>query len=189
MTDVKNFLIDLIFFFPLILLFLRIFCQLSRVPFTHPIYQWTLQSLRPVLGPLENVIPRFRNLSIAALVLMWLLCTLKAWLSLDANGVSLGAWLVIGLGDLGLWIGGAFMIMLLIYVIMSFARPEPNPYTDLVARLLYPLLAPVRRWLPSFGPIDLSPMILVLGYVILRSLVCIPVIKLMLGVPLDMAFQ
>lgn len=47
-------------------------------------------------------------------------------------------------------------------------------------RLLDPLLRPIRRVMPDLGGIDLSPMVLVLGLILLQRL--IPALLLDLGV-------
>jgi len=41
---------------------------------------------------------------------------------------------------------------------------------DFLYRITEPALRPIRRWIPSFGGIDLSPIILLLGLVLLQNL-------------------
>ena len=42
---------------------------------------------------------------------------------------------------------------------------------DVLYRLTEPVLAPIRRFLPSFGGIDLSPVVLILLLVFLKNLI------------------
>ena len=44
---------------------------------------------------------------------------------------------------------------------------------DVLYRLTEPVLAPIRRFLPSFGGIDLSPVVLILLLVFLKNLIVI----------------
>lgn len=64
-------------------------------------------------------------------------------------------------------------ILILARVILSWVNV--SSYTvyqirDVVFRLTEPILAPVRRMMPSMGGIDLSPMIVLLAAWFLRSL-------------------
>jgi YggT family protein len=71
-------------------------------------------------------------------------------------------------------------------VIMSFllAFNVINPRNQVVqiiwnalTALTEPLLAPIRRALPDFGPIDLSPVVLLLGLYFIQSVVITNVAK------------
>jgi len=186
MTDVKYFLIETLFAFPLLLLFARIFFQLFRVPFSHPIYQWIAETMNPIIRPIERVIPRWRNLCLAALLLMWLTCVIKSWFYYEVP--NLFSLFVIGAAELGLWISRAFMFLLFIYIVMSFVQPRGNALTELVIRMIEPLLMPIRRRLPLFGPLDLSPLVLVFAYVLLTALLFRPMIAMAMGAPASLAF-
>jgi YggT family protein len=71
-------------------------------------------------------------------------------------------------------------------VIMSFllAFNVINPRNQVVqiiwnalTALTEPLLAPIRRALPDFGPIDLSPVVLLLGLYFIQSVVITNIAK------------
>ena len=71
-----------------------------------------------------------------------------------------------------------YILLILIFArfILSWVRPDPyHPTWGPIMRFVYqatePLLAPIRNILPSTGGIDFSPMILLFGLYILRSLV------------------
>ena len=64
-----------------------------------------------------------------------------------------------------------FIVVMLIRVIFSWVSPYPtNAVTRLAYRVTEPILAPVRRWLPSMSGIDLSPMVVMLGAYLLISI-------------------
>ena len=52
-------------------------------------------------------------------------------------------------------------LLVLGYALLSWLQPF-SPLYGTLARLVEPLLAPLRRWLPAIGGIDLSPMVLLL---------------------------
>jgi YggT family protein len=59
-----------------------------------------------------------------------------------------------------------YTILILGYIIMSWVRLPYSPWLNRVQRFLYDVCEPYlrlwRRILPSFGPLDLSPMVGVL---------------------------
>ena len=64
-----------------------------------------------------------------------------------------------------------FLIIILIRVIFSFVSPVPtNPLSRLAWQITEPVLAPVRRLLPPMSGIDLSPMVVGIGALILISI-------------------
>jgi len=58
----------------------------------------------------------------------------------------------------------AYSLVVLVSVIVSWLNlAEDNPIARVTRTLTEPVLAPIRRLLPSTGGIDLSPMVLLLG--------------------------
>jgi len=47
-----------------------------------------------------------------------------------------------------------------IWAVLSWVAPPYNPVREMLDRIVEPLLAPIRRIVPMTGPIDFSPMIL-----------------------------
>ena len=64
-----------------------------------------------------------------------------------------------------------FLIIVLIRVVFSFVSPFPtNPISRLAWQITEPVLAPVRRLLPPMAGLDLSPMVVGIGALILISI-------------------
>jgi YggT family protein len=61
-------------------------------------------------------------------------------------------------------------------VILSWFPANPNGAFGQISRIVYqvtdPVLLPVRRALPLVGPLDLSPIVVIIGLSILRSVIC-----------------
>ncbi len=61
-------------------------------------------------------------------------------------------------------------------VILSWFPANPNGAFGQISRVVYqitdPVLLPVRRALPLVGPLDLSPIVVVIGLQILMSVIC-----------------
>ncbi len=58
-------------------------------------------------------------------------------------------------------------ILIVIWVIVSWVLPPYHPLREALDRIVDPMLAPIRRVLPATGPIDFSPMILLILVVLL----------------------
>ncbi len=65
----------------------------------------------------------------------------------------------------------AIFILLIARFILSVSNIGPYEVRQWVFRLTEPLLAPIRRRLPSSGGADFSPMVLLLGIWLLRALI------------------
>lgn len=172
-------LVNFIFGGLIALLVLRILLQCVRANFYNPICQFLYKLTNPVLMPLRKVIPAWRNLDIAGVLLAWLLTAIKLWLLYALVGQALG---VLGLGVMALGDLIDFVLMLylgviLVYILISFISVErSNPIVPLVYQLIEPLMRPVRKRLPPLGQIDLSPMIVWLAILLARVLIVQPII-------------
>jgi len=66
----------------------------------------------------------------------------------------------------------AVMIVVIARAVLSWVSPDPyNPIVRIIMQLSDPLLYPVRRWVPSFGGVDFSPMAVILAAVFLDNFV------------------
>ena len=58
----------------------------------------------------------------------------------------------------------AVIIVVIARAVLSWVSPDPyNPIVRIIIQLSEPLLYPVRRRLPVFGGMDLSPMLVILA--------------------------
>lgn len=53
-------------------------------------------------------------------------------------------------------------ILIIVWVIVTWILPPFHPLREALDRIIDPMLAPIRRVLPTMGGIDLSPMILII---------------------------
>ena len=65
-----------------------------------------------------------------------------------------------------------YSLVVIVAVVVSWVQlPYSNPIVQFVSALTEPLLAPIRRALPSAGGLDFSPIVLLVGLRIIRGLV------------------
>ncbi|HHI76883.1 MAG TPA: YggT family protein, partial [Gammaproteobacteria bacterium] len=74
-----------------------------------------------------------------------------------------------------------FLYGILILVIISWVNPGAyHPAVGLLNSLVEPLMRPARRLLPPIGGLDLSPMLVMIGLVLLKMLLIPPLKSLAL---------
>lgn len=169
LLSIYQLVMSVVFWIPMAILFLRILFPLVRAPFSDPMVGWVYTVTNPVMQPLERFIPRYRNFHIAALLLF----LLTAMLSMAVIALTLDPRLVI-VGGLSRALGFAYwflMVLTLLYILMSFVVVRRGSFFfELVTRVVGPPLRWLRARIPPLGPLDLSPMLFVLGLTILWML-------------------
>ncbi len=61
-----------------------------------------------------------------------------------------------------------FLVVLVAVITSWMGLRDDNPIVKVTRALTEPLLAPMRKVLPSFGGLDFSPMVLLIGLSMLR---------------------
>ena len=178
LTQPAIFLVQVLFGLYATLVVLRFLLQLVRADFYNPLSQFIVRATKPLLNPMRRLIPGVSGLDIAALVLAWLVLTLEqtAILGLAGSGFPPGAGALLAIPELISLLINIFLFAILIQVILSWINPGTlNPAVGLIHSLTEPLLGPVRRRMPDMGGLDLSPMVVMLGLVVLEMLLIPPV--------------
>ena len=145
----------------LLIVLLRFILQLVRADFYNPLSQFIVRATQPLLKPMRRVIPGFAGVDVASLILAVLVQLVILALIIKLMGYALPpvlqllVWSLVGVTALFLKI---FFFALIISVILSWVAPHShNPAALLVTQICEPVLAPFRRFLPSMGGLDLSP--------------------------------
>ncbi|EIJ41020.1 putative integral membrane protein [Beggiatoa alba B18LD] len=170
MSPVANafaFLVNALFGLYILLIMLRFLLTLLRVRFHDEISQFLLQVTDPPLKPLYLFIPRWRNVDIAAIVLMLLLTFIKLILTvyLFDQRASFSMLVLYTVLDTLSLVLNVFFWAIILRAILSWVElltQQPlyhTPISRLLHSLTEPLLQPVRRLLPATGGIDLSPLL------------------------------
>ena len=174
----------------LLIVLLRFVLQLVRADFYNPLSQFIVRATSPLLMPLRRVIPGFGGVDLASLVLALLVQLLLMIVILalgerpDGNLLQLLIWALIGVASLFLNI---FFFALIISIILSWVAPGThNPAAQLVHQISEPLLAPIRRFLPNLGGLDISPIFALIGINLLDRWV-IPYFAALSGMPQTLA--
>ncbi|MCB1775175.1 MAG: YggT family protein [Gammaproteobacteria bacterium] len=184
LTNPATFLVQVIFGLYATLVLLRFLLQLTRADFYNPLSQFIVKATKPALNPMRRLIPGVSGMDLAALVLAWLVIGVEqlAILGLGGYGFQPIAALLLAIPEMISLIINIFLFAILIQVIISWINPGSyNPAISLINSLVDPLLAPVRSRMPDLGGLDLSPMVVMIGLVILEMLLIPPIRQLVGG--------
>ena len=180
MLNAVSFLLGLAFDLVAALLVLRVMAEACRADFHNPLSQLIYRYTNIVLAPLRRVIPNWRRINVAALVLAWLALVLKRLVLFALIGVmphALGL-LVLGLADLLDFVLLVYIVLIFAWSLLSmFAADQRQPLMRLMDSLVAPVMRPLRGKLIA-GSIDFAPMVILIALFLARMLVAAPLLDL-----------
>ena len=145
----------------------------------HPLLRFILAVTEPVLSVPHKILPPNRDLDLSCWLAAYLVCVLeiymRAWF-LGAYGPALSLLLFALFASIELLLY-IYIVAIVVSAVASWFMPPyqliSNPVVSLFQLLIAPLLAPLRRFLPTFDAVDVSPMVLLLiiyvALIVLRS--------------------
>ena len=173
-------LLDLAFDAVVTLLLLRVAAEACRADFHNPLSQFVYRYTNPVLAPIRRVLPNWRRINLAALLLAWLAMLLKRVLLFALQGVvahPLGL-IVLALAELLDFALLFYLVLIFGWSLLSmFSVDQRHPLLKLVGALVAPLLRPLRGRLVA-GQIDFAPMAVMIVLLLSRLLIAAPLIDL-----------
>lgn len=144
---------------------LRLYMQYQRIPMSersgNPIGKFIFATSDWMVLPLRRVIPAVGRWDSASLLAAGLLQFAKyaiLWLLAGANASLLSVLVLALFGLLQMALSGV-TVMVIAFAVLSWVQTH-SPMSDLLDRLVAPLLTPIRRAMPLIGGIDLSPLAL-----------------------------
>lgn len=167
------FLIQTAFGFYILAVILRFLLQCVRADFYNPLVQFLVRITNPPLLPLRRVIPSYRRLDIAAIVLAIALQFVEMMLlnALAIRPIGIGGLLLMTVMELLKLLINIYLWGVVIQAVLSWFNPDPyHPASRLLAQLTEPVLRPARRLLPPISGLDLSPMLVVVALIFISLL-------------------
>ena len=163
MNEIITYLMQTLLSLLLLAMLLRFLLQLVRADFYNPISQFLAKVTNPLVLPLRKIIPSYANLDLASLLLALLLQMAGIATLLLLNGVGLPSIMQLlvwsALGITGLLVN-IYYFALLAMIILSWVAPgSKNPAIYLLYQITEPVMAPLRKVLPSMGGLDFSPIL------------------------------
>ena len=180
LLNALSLLIELAFDALATLLVLRLLAEASRADFNNPLSQFVYRYTNPVLAPIRRVLPNWRRINLAALLLAWLTMLLKRLLLFAVIGIvpHFAGLLVLALAELLDFILLFYIVLIFGWSLLSmFAVDRRQPLLRLAGTIVDPLLRPLRGKLIA-GQIDFAPMAVMIVLLLARLLVAAPLMDL-----------
>lgn len=175
MQDAFTFVISALLDLYVIALVLRLVLGLQRADARNPLAQAILRVTDPLVLPARRFIPAAGRLDTATLVAVLLVQVLGTGLLASIACVghnSPGQIMALGLLRLVHLVLRTYSLLTLVYVITSWiSQGGYNPAMAMLAAIVEPVLAPFRRFIPSLGGLDLSPIFALLAIEFVNRLV------------------
>ena len=162
-----KFVLDVAFGLVTYAFLLRFAMQWLRAPFRKPLAQAVVALTDWAVKPLRSVLPGYRGLDWATLLLAWLgqfawLTALQLLAGRGAFDGTIAAMLAllacIEVVKAALWL---LIIVVFAQALLSWTAPD-GPLAGVLNALTFRFLAPIRRLIPPLGgTLDLSPLILI----------------------------
>ena len=167
----------------LILAFLlRFYFQLTKVSFQQQAAQIVVTLTNFAVKPVRRIVPSLKQIDLSTLLLAYLtqliLTIATLWLRgfplmIAGSGVWLNILLIAVLGIISMSIS-IFMYAVLIQAVLSWINPY-TPIAPVLDKLTYPVLRVFRKFIPTAGSIDLSPLVFIIAAQLLLTTILIPI--------------
>jgi YggT family protein len=175
------FLITSIFGFFICIFLLRAMLIAVGAGFYEPVCRFVYQLTNHVITPLRGIIPRWRRVELASLLVAWLLALLSLVLLVALFGAHIGiaGLLLRALVDTLDWAILIEIFAIVALCILSFipsVRHDSN--FQLLTLFTNPIARPFRRLLPPLGGLDFSLWLATIALILVRMLVLAPLTDL-----------
>jgi len=162
MTQTLILIIDLIMRLATLLFLVRFLLQASGADFYNPISQALIKGSDPLATPLRKILPATGKFDLATLLLALIMGIVFVAL-ISMGGLSIGQYAVFGIvRTLSVLVDFYWWSMLIIVIASFVSQGNSHPGLALLDQLVDPLIRPIRNILPSMGPLDFSPMVVIL---------------------------
>ncbi len=180
LINALSMLIELTFEAVVTLLLLRVAAEACRADFNNPLSQFVYRYTNPVLRPIRRVLPNWRRINLAALLLAWMVMLLKRLLLFALLGVMPHPLGLVILASAELLDFALLFYLVLIFgwsLLSMFAVDRRQPLLRLAGSIIAPLLRPLNGKLIA-GSIDFAPMVVMIVLLLARLLIAAPLLDL-----------
>jgi YggT family protein len=142
---------------------LRLLLQWSRADFRNPLARSILHLTNPVIVPLRRLLPAIGRVDTASCVAVVVFALLEvvciSWLLNGFGPPTALIWLQLTVIEIVRTTLRTYMFAIFLYALLSLIAPGVySPAQSLLVSLCEPILRPFRRFIPSIGGLDLSPL-------------------------------
>ncbi len=152
---------------------LRLLFEFHRVDYYHPLSQTLAKLTNPLYLPIRRVVPSWRGIDMPLLLIVLALKLLLLYYGpLGEAPVSILAMVLFAATQLVVMALNLYLICLVIGVVASWLQLSAGAQSvvSVLHALTGPMLIRVRSVLPDTGMLDFSPMVAMIGILVVQSL-------------------
>lgn len=165
--NVIDFLVHVSFTFYIYAVIIRMLLEATHADFYNPFSQFIATVTSPVLQPLRRWLPGTGRLDSGALVLVIVLKFAELLIGrlIGEKIIMLGPLIIFTLFELADMVLNLFIFAIIVLALLSWVAPytQNNPLASVLRTVTSPLLRPARRYIPTIGMFDLSPLVVVIA--------------------------
>jgi YggT family protein len=168
------FLIDTLFSIYIAIMLIRFILQHVGADFYNPVSQFVVKLTQPLVAPARRIIPSYKRIDLATLVLVFLLILIKliTLFAIAGQAADIGLLALRAVYDLISLTFDIFIVAMIIQAILSWVNPDPyHPVYRLLVTVTAPVLRPFQRLIPPISGIDLSVLVAIIALMFLKRLI------------------
>ena len=177
LANAAVFLIQTLFGFFIVLFLARVVLIAAGASFYDPVCRFVYQLTNPVITPLRRVVPRWRRIELASLLVAFVLAFIELLLFVAVAGANLSVpgLLLRALVQVVDWLIWIELIAIIIRCVLSFVVNEYyNSNMQLLVQCTEPVVRPFRRIVPSIAGLDFSMWFATIALILVQMLVLAP---------------
>ncbi|EPJ45213.1 MAG: hypothetical protein OFPII_29340 [Osedax symbiont Rs1] len=148
------------------ILLLRFLLQVVKADYYNPICQGVVSATKPVLAPLQKILPKILNIDISPLVFAFVAKAIVLYVAYAIGNQIIPLPMLsvyASLGVLNTFLDVIFYAMVGSIIISWIAPDSPHPAPQLIMQVTAPIYKLVNKVLPPLGGFDLSPIVVILS--------------------------
>ncbi|MBM3367866.1 MAG: YggT family protein [Betaproteobacteria bacterium] len=161
LAQMASLLVDVVAGFFVYTLLARFHSQWLRVPFRNPIGEFIVAVTNWMVAPARRLIPSLAGFDLASLLLAFAIQGAAIWALAALSGVQPEPGRLAALS--GVYLLRYSLHILVFAIIVQAVLSWVNPFNEMAGifnAVTRPFLAPIRRFVPPMGGLDLSPLVL-----------------------------
>ena len=172
--DALIFVVDQLATLYLLIVMVRLVLPWMGASFNNPVTQAVMAATSPLVVPIRRIVPAIGKLDTATVIVAVAIQFSVNWMITVLRNVEFPLLKLLALSGVELlqmliWM---FLIGIFIRIIVSWIWPNSyHPLVGLLIAFTEPVMRPWRRFIPPFGPIDLSPIFAITALYALTILV------------------
>ena len=180
------FLVNTLFDLYIFVLMVRILLVAVHADFFNPLSQFIIKLTKGLIVPLRRIIPNFKNIELASVVVILILECVKFYLLgiISDSTINFAGVLVLASADALKTLVNLIFYAILLQAIMSWINQGYSSISAILAKITAPIMRPFRRTIPPIGGIDVSP----IAVMVVLQLIIILLIGPLFSLGWQMAF-